>query len=70
MDTSEHRNDPDDLFVESSDLPKVDGPLGLALTGSVVELISADVADELRGEDRRCAMAYRRTGRAILTGAM
>jgi hypothetical protein len=58
------------MILTLDDLPKNEGPHGLAITGPVDMVLSEATIEELRAEDARAARSmqayHRRTGRSIL----
>lgn len=58
------------LILTLDDLPKNEGPNGLAITGPVDMILSEETIEELRAEDARTARLmkayHQRTGRSIL----
>lgn len=58
------------LILTVDDLPKSEGPNGLAITGPVDMVLSEETMEELRAEDARTARSmkafHQRTGRSIL----
>ena len=58
------------LTLTLDDLPKNEGPNGLAITGLVDMVLSEETIGELRAEDARTARSmkafHQRTGRSIL----
>lgn len=58
------------LILTLDDLPKNEGPNGLAITGPFDMILSEETIEELRAEDARTARSmkayHQRTGRSIL----